>query len=48
MRSDWRGASVSLTVKNLFDKYHTASCFSANACNYGEARNMVVRFGYIW
>jgi iron complex outermembrane receptor protein len=47
-RSDWRGLSVGMTVKNLFDKYHVASCFSARACNYGELRNVGVRLGYVW
>lgn len=47
-RSDWRGLSVGMTVKNLFDKYHVASCFSARACNYGELRNVGARLGYVW
>ena len=47
-RSDWRGLSVGMTVKNLFDKYHVASCFSARACNYGEQRNVGVRVAYLW
>ncbi|MBE3025839.1 TonB-dependent siderophore receptor [Janthinobacterium sp. GW458P] len=47
-RSGWRGLSVSMTVKNLFDKYHVASCFSARACNYGEQRNVGVRVAYLW
>ena len=47
-RSHWRGLSVSMTVKNLFDKYHVASCFSARACNYGEQRNVGVRVAYLW
>ena len=47
-RSNWRGLSMSMTVKNLFDKYHVASCFSARACNYGEQRNVGVRVAYLW
>jgi iron complex outermembrane receptor protein len=47
-RSAWRGLSVGMTVKNLFDKYHVASCFSARACNYGEQRNVGVRVAYLW
>ena len=47
-RSVWRGVSVSMTVKNLFDKYHVASCFSARACNYGEQRNVGLRLAYLW
>ncbi|MDC8756950.1 TonB-dependent siderophore receptor [Janthinobacterium fluminis] len=48
VRSAWRGLSVSVTAKNLLDKYHVASCFSSNACSYGEKRNVVLRVGYIW
>ena len=47
-RSAWRGLSVGMTLKNLFDKYHVASCFSARACNYGEQRNVGVRVAYLW
>ncbi|KAB8044963.1 TonB-dependent siderophore receptor [Janthinobacterium aquaticum] len=47
-RSQWRGLTLSVTAKNLFDKYHVASCFSARACNYGEQRNLVARVGYVW
>lgn len=46
--SEWKGVTVSVTAKNLLDKYHVASCFSPNACNYGEKRNVIVRVGYTW
>lgn len=48
LRSGWRGMTAGLTVKNLFDKYHVASCFSARACNYGEQRNLALRVSYNW